>query len=204
MHFSIITPLGLAALVASSPVNHLNGRQTVATPDTVYGVDPSQLFHLYAATDATSSPKYVLNPIVLNNNQSTVGLQAVLLGGSGSLAVNYTLLGNHYGTQLYAHLTGHTPDVKLDYSNDSPMENAPLSFHIGTDHPNAGGLGFYGKYVSSDADAGQYNYLVGDADTDFTKAFSVCVNAQNTQTRLLVYHGTDSSCEFVTVRAVQT
>lgn len=204
MYSAIVSLLGVAALGAASPLNNLNTRQTVVSPATVYGVDPSQMFHLYAGPDATSSATYVLLPMVINNNQSRVGLSAVEPSNVGSFAANYTLVGNHYGTQLYAHSTGRTPDIKLDYSNEPPQENTPLSFHLGVDTPNVGGLAFYGKYVSSDFAAGQSNFLLGDDDTDFTKAFSVCVNPENTQTKLLVYHGTDSSCEPVVVRAQQT
>lgn len=122
---------------------------------------------------------------------------------------NFTLTGSHYGTQLYAYAAGpctsaaYCDDTPLQWSNTRPAVNGILTFHIGTDTPSFGGLNFIGAYHGGDFEAGETNYLLGAADTDWTKAFTVCDWANYPTLKTITYHGTDSSCVPVTVRAVQ-
>ncbi|CAJ2509384.1 Uu.00g144100.m01.CDS01 [Anthostomella pinea] len=207
MIFTTTIILSLAALAAASPITP---RQEPQQPATVYGVDPSKPFYLYAyTTDYTSS--YILQPFYTSVSQ--LGLQAVPEGGNATASpqANYTLSGSHYGTQLYAYRPGictsmascPTDPPALQWSNDEPVDGAPLTFHIGVDEPNFGGLGFYGAYHGGDFEAGTDNYLVGGGDTDLAGAFSVCDLAANSAVKLLTYHGANSSCVAVTVNAYQ-
>ncbi|KAH9906405.1 hypothetical protein F4778DRAFT_778799 [Xylariomycetidae sp. FL2044] len=213
MRAAIPTLLSAATLATSSPIL-MTERQT-QLPDTVYGVDPAKPFYL-SATTADSSTTYVLQPYYYSVFPNLIGLQALDPSDATGTQpadprANFTLTGNHYGTQLY----GYKPAVctsagfcpsdppSLQWSNDEPEDNRALTFHQGVDAPSFGGLAFYGAYRGGDFEAGEANFLVGAADTDLAAAFTVCDGVDNPSISVLAYHGTNSSCVPVTVRAVQ-
>lgn len=207
MHFTTAAVLSVAALAAATPIQV----RQVQLPDTVYGVDPTKPFYLTAGTnDGTAS--YTLQTFYADYPAGVLGIQAVLEGGPIDVTLpraNFTLTGNHYGTQLYAYAKGACtsphgcPEDILQWSNDEPQADSPLTFHLGVDAPSFGGLAFYGAYHGTDWEAGESDYLVGAADTDLTKAFTVCDWPDNADFKVLAYHGTNSSCLPVTVRAFQ-
>lgn len=212
MKFAVATVISASALlVAAAPSIKRQGPQL---PDTVYGVDPAKPFYLTAYTAGDASA-YTLQPSILDITAGLVGLEAVLEDDSPSSTnvssprANFTLTGNHYGTQLYAHeivpctSSAFCPQGLAQWSNDKPVENSVLKFHLGVDEPSFGGLAFYGQYTGGDFEAGETDYLVGADDTDFTKAFTVCDFGDDASTQVIVYHGTNSSCVPVTVTAVQ-
>ena len=208
MQFTIAAILSVATLAAAAPTNI---SQEPQIPDTVYGVDPSKPFYMTAYT-ADGASSYTLQPFYVDYLQGVLGLQAVLVGGAtnaSSPQANFTLTGNHYGTQLYAYETGPCTSAAycdpslLLWSNDEPAANSLLTFHLGVDEPSFGGLAFYGAYHGGDFEAGESNYLVGASDTDLTKAFTVCNWATNPEIQTIAYHGTNSSCVPVTVEAIQ-
>jgi hypothetical protein len=208
MHFAIAAAaVSVAALVSATPIK----TRQVQLPDTVYGVDPSKPFYL-SAYNADQTSSYILQPFYVDYTTGVLGLQAVLEGGplnASSPRANFTLTGNHYGTQLYAYETGpctsaaSCDETPLQWSNDEPEADSLLTFHLGIDEPTFGGLNFYGAYRGGDFEAGESNYLVGQSDADLTKAFSVCDWDVNTELQVLAYHGTNTSCVAVTVNAYQ-
>ncbi|KAI0481346.1 hypothetical protein GGR56DRAFT_672364 [Xylariaceae sp. FL0804] len=210
MKSAAIAALSLLSLASASPVRR--PRQLEA-PDTVYGVDPSQPFTL-TATTADTDEGFTLQPIYGDTFGGTVVLQAVTTGSNAtaSPAANFTLSASHYGTQLYAWYPGlctsaaycpPSPVPNQRWSNDEPVANRPLTFHPGLDEPNFGGLALYGAYRGGDPEAGETNYLVGEGDSDFTAAFALCDWTVNPEIKVLGYHGTNASCEAVTVNAYQ-
>ncbi|KAI1333880.1 hypothetical protein F5Y15DRAFT_403751 [Xylariaceae sp. FL0016] len=202
----IAITLALATLGSTSPITPRQAEE----PDTVYGVDPAKPFYLTAHTNDGSS-SYTLQPFV--GEPSSLKLQGVLddVVNASTPRANFTLSGSHYGTQLYAYAAGICTSAAscpsdpppLTWSNDEPVDNEYLTFHSGVDEPNFGGLAFYGAYHGGDPEAGEDNYLVGSGDLDLTGAFSVCDLTTNADTKILTYHGTDSSCIAVTVKAIQ-
>jgi hypothetical protein len=207
MHFTAAAILSVAALTAATPIQV----RQVQLPDTVYGVDPSKPFYL-GATSADQTASYTLQTFYADYPAGLLGIQAVLEGGpinATSPRANFTLVGNHYGTQLYAYAVGACtsphgcPEDVLEWSNNEPQANSLLTFHVGVDEPSFGGLAFYGAYHGTDWEAGETDYLIGAGDTDFTKAFSVCDWPDNAEVKVLAYHGTNASCVGVTVNAFQ-
>lgn len=205
---TLATIISISALVTAAPTTT---RQEPQIPDTVYGVDPSKPFYLSAyTTDGTSS--YTLQPFFSNYLEGILGLQAILEGGTTDISspqANFTLAGNHYGTQLYAYSQGPCTSAAscdsslLQWSNDEPSSNSLLTFHQGVDEPTFGGLALFGKYAGGDFEAAEEDYLIGEDDTDFTKAFAVCDWVVNPEIQVVVYHGTNSSCVPVIVTASQ-
>ncbi|KAK7989911.1 hypothetical protein PG989_010226 [Apiospora arundinis] len=221
MIYSTILLPALAGLAAASPIGT---RQTKGPhmPKTVYGVDPTKPFYLTAdgVGGESAGKEYYLIPTFLDF--TTLGLSAVepAYAPPGPRA-NYTLVGNHYGTQLYAYSpllctspTGCPGSFVMQWSNASPQtadaNPAPkaLTFNQGVQTPSFGGLAFYGEYTGGDFAAGETNYLVGAGDSDFTKAWALCDYPQGNPPRqnVLTYHGAagfDAACKPVTVRANQ-
>lgn len=211
----------LAGLAATSPIG---ARQAKGPhiPKTVYGVDPAQPFYLTADTvGAAAAEEYYLIPTYLDMATGELGLAAVEPAYAPAPRANYTLVGNHYGTQLYAYAalpctspTGCPGSAVLQWSNASPAsaEAAPparaLTFRQGVQHPSFGGLAFYGEYTGGDFAAGETNYLVGAGDSDFARAWALCDYPQGNPPRhdVLTYHGAAgfaADCKPVTVRANQ-
>ncbi|KAK8083841.1 hypothetical protein PG996_002622 [Apiospora saccharicola] len=210
----------LAGLSAASPIG---ARQTKGPhmPKTVYGVDPTKPFYLTADTLGDNAKEYYLLPTYLDMTTSLLGLSAVEPEYAPTPRANYTLIGNHYGTQLYAYATlpctsptGCPGSSMLQWSNASPASGEPspaakaLTFQQGVQQPSFGGLAFYGEYTGGDFEAGETNYLVGAGDSDFTKAWALCDYPEGNPARydVLTYHGAgefDAACKPVTVRASQ-
>lgn len=212
MKFTLATFMSASALlVTAAPTKP---RQEPQLPDTVYGVDPTQSFYLTAYT-AGGPSAYTLQPFFYNFLAGIIGLQAVLINefsnstNASSPQANFTLTGDHYGTQLYTYETIPCTSAAscatglAQWSNNEPVANSPLTFRLGVEEPSFGGLAFYGQYTGGDFEAGETNYLVGADDTDFTKAFTVCNYGPDPSIQLIAYHGTNSSCVPVTVTAVQ-
>ncbi|KAK8126563.1 uncharacterized protein PG998_002322 [Apiospora kogelbergensis] len=185
MIFSTLLLLpALAGLASASPIG-VRQSKGPHIPKTVYGVDPSKPFYL-TADPVDGGKQLYLVPTFLDF--TTLGLSAVEpeYAGPGPRA-NYTLVGNHYGTQLYAYSpllctspTGCPGSQTMQWSNASPQSAeaspppAALTFQQGVQTPSFGGLAFYGEYTGGDFAAGETNYLVGASDSDFTKAWALC------------------------------
>lgn len=221
MIYSTLLLPALAGLATASPIG---ARQAKGPhmPKTVYGVDPTKPFYLTADTVGGGEAKeYYLLPTYLDMATSLLGLSAVEPDYAPTPRANYTLIGNHYGTQLYAYATlpctsptGCPGSSMLQWSNTSPAsaEASPpakaLTFQQGVQQPSFGGLAFYGEYTGGDFAAGETNYLVGAGDSDFTKAWALCDYTEGNPARydVLTYHGAgpfDVACKPVTVRANQ-
>lgn len=215
----LLPPAALVALTASLAsavplAELLRTRQVVQFPETVYGVDPRLPFNLWAVVAGGASS--ALQPFYYDFAAGVLGLQAV--GGVVAPATppaNFTLVANHYGTQLYAYAaapcgsSAFCDATRLLWSNDSPVAGRALTFHPGRDAPNFGGLAFYGAYHGGDFAAGESNFLVGAADTQLDGAFALCPWAPNPVVRVLTYRGSgggrggNSTCVPVTVSATQ-
>ncbi|KAK8087852.1 hypothetical protein PG997_002813 [Apiospora hydei] len=191
MIYSTILLPALAGLASASPIG---ARQSKGPhmPKTVYGVDPTKPFYLTADTvggeGAGAGKEYYLLPTFLDMQTSLMGLSATEPEYAPTPRANYTLTGNHYGTQLYAYAslpctspTGCPGSTRLQWSNVSPQSAEPataapaaMTFQQGVQQPSFGGLAFYGEYTGGDFAAGETNYLVGAGDSDFTKAWALC------------------------------
>lgn len=197
MHSAAVALLGLTALTAATPINTLQARQS--TYDGGYSVDPTLPFYLYGyAADAT----YTLQPFF--NDAGALGLQAVVEFSDdvSDPQANFTLSANRYGSQLYAYFAEAGTEAPLvQWSNVPPTDNEPFTFKVGITYPTYGGIAFYAHYQGVDFVRGYDNYLIGYAETDLTKSFNVCDDSAGN--KVLVYHGTDSSCVAVSVHAAQ-
>ncbi|KAK7941349.1 uncharacterized protein PG986_013736 [Apiospora aurea] len=204
MIYSTILLPALAGLASASPIGARQGKGP-HMPKTVYGVDPTKPFYLTAdivgAEGAGAGKEYYLLPTFLDMQTSLMGLSATEPEYAPTPRANYTLTGNHYGTQLGAMC----PPQSAEPETAAP---AAMTFQQGVQQPSFGGLAFYGEYTGGDFAAGETNYLVGAGDSDFTKAWALCDYPQGNPPRydVLTYHGAaafDAACKPVVVRANQ-
>ncbi|KAI9686441.1 MAG: hypothetical protein M1820_010637 [Bogoriella megaspora] len=199
MHFSTLTTL-LLPLSTAALTSLVRRQQQPAFP---YGIDPSKPFVLRAlTTDGETS--YNLGSYYTDKTSNTVGLYAApedLSGASNPPGSNFTLVANHYGTQLSVYQAPPTGGAAVAYGNYPPTKGQLLTFHQGINEPNFGGLAFYGQYLGGDFEAG-FTDILGVGLELSLQPYTVCNKPRGQGNgKALFVEGTDKSCQRVTVYA---
>jgi hypothetical protein len=197
MQYSAAACLFLALSVSALPtLPTIEQRQTQGSVYP-YGIDPTKPFTL-TAISADGATGYNFKSYFTAKNPDTVALGAISDEKPGS---NFTIVANHYGTQLSVYQKPSGGASAVAFGNYAPVENTLLTFHEGINTPNFGGLAFYGQYLGGDFEAGIKDILsVGGAQT--LTPYKVCNKpAGQGAGKALFYGGTDASCVSVIVYA---
>ena len=200
MQLTVLTTLFVPFLVSAAPA-YLQSRQ-ITTPPYPYGIDPSKPFTLSAIT-ADGETGYTLAAYSSNQTSNTVALQALVQPASGAQPIgsNFTLVANHYGTQLSVYQVPPSGGAAVAYGNYPPTSGQLLTFHQGINEPNFGGLAFYGQYLGGDPEAGT-NDILGVGEETTLQPYTVCnIPAGQGSGKAVFVEGTAEDCQRVTIYA---